>query len=225
MVIFPILCSVFMRFSFKSKSKKQIKEILINSFIHRQLYKTTISQTIYPFIQNYQKSCPILPTPTSPQSVASNYPPISTSSMHRKNNKLSSSSRSSPTIANPPKKSPNKNQSKKQLDPNLSPQARCSSSTPCLRLQWMRCLLKCSRKGPSRGLSRCMIALMIQVKINSSCWKTNLNARKTSLGKENSCLRNVPFMFIEDNIDLNAVMSQPNAVANTLGKPIDNRIQ
>lgn len=31
-------------------------------------------------------------------------------------------------------------------------------------------------------------------------------------------------MFIEDNIDLNAVMSQPNAVANTLGKPIDNRI-
>ena len=134
MVIFPIVCSVFMRFSFKSKSKKQIKEILINSFIHRQIYKTTISLTIYPFIQNYQKSCPTLPTPTSPQSVVSNSPPISTSSTHRKNNKLSSSLRRSPTIANPQRKSPNKNQPKKQQDPNLTPQARCSSSTPCLRL-------------------------------------------------------------------------------------------
>jgi hypothetical protein len=87
----------------------------------------------------------------------------------------------------------------------------------------MKYLLKFLKKDHNQGSNQCKIVFKI-LNLNLIFLKTNLKEDKILWNKENNFSKNVRFLIILDNIDLNAVMSQQNTVSNVLSKALDNKI-
>lgn len=157
----------------------------------------------------------------------SDSPLVSTNSIPKKNNKLKNSSRTCLTIGNWTKnKSHEKNHPKSPHQRRALPKVHYSSSTRNRRPWSMKSPLKSWRKDPNQDLSLCRTVLKIWIKTSSSFSKTSRRGKKASSRKENNSSKNVFAFFTLDNIDLNAVMSQPNTGANSLlSRQMDNKIE